>query len=165
MRGLVKASTVALVLASSVGVAAEQGGTLIGTPLPDKHVTALLFASRDVSDLAVSIRFYTNVLGLRQVGKFDYGDGSRQEVFLAFDDKPESAKIALQRKERAGAGPLPKTDGLNRIVFQVTDIASVRERAVRYGGQISGDIYTVSNVSMAGIIDPDGHRIQLLQQL
>jgi len=156
---------IALALALSGGAQAQQEtGKTIGMPLPDKRVSAIVFASRDVSDLDRSIRFYTEVLGLKRVGGFDYDDGSAQEVFLAFDDKPESAKIALQKKKALGGGRLPMTDGLNRVVIQVTEIKKVRERAMAFGGQANAELYQVNNVWMCGIIDPDGHRIELVQQ-
>lgn len=142
---------------------AQQTGKLVGMPLPDKRVSAILFASRDVSNLENSARFYSEVLGLKRVGGFDYDDGSAREVFLAFDDKAESVKIALQWKKASESEPLPKTDGINRVVILVTDIKKTLERAVAFGGKTVGELHRVDNVWMGGIADPDGHRISLIQ--
>jgi lactoylglutathione lyase len=168
MREIIFGFGIALAVALLSGARAQQvpqrTGQMAGMPLPDKNTPAIVFASRDVSDIGRSIKFYTEVLGLKQVGGFNYDDGSAQEVFLAFDNKPESVKIALQKKNALGSGPLPATDGLNRVVIQVTDIKTARDRAVAFGGKSSGEVYKVNNVWMGGIIDPDGHRIELLQQ-
>lgn len=165
-------AVLALMLACSCAGQAEvkKSGTMTGspamteTPLPEKNTNALLFVSRDVSNLSASVAFYTQVLGLKEVGRFDYADGTTHEVFLAFSENPGGVKIVLQYKERPGGDPLPPTDGLNRIVFQVADIVRARGDAVRYGGTVSGEVYTVNNVSMGAIADPDGHRIMLIQQ-
>lgn len=142
---------------------AQQSGKRVGMPLPDKRISAILFASRDVSNLEASTRFYSEVLGLKRVGGFDYDDGSAREVFLAFDDKPESVKIALQWKKASASEPLPETDGINRVVIQVMDIKKTRERAVAFGGKTVGELHRVDDVWMGGIVDPDGHRISLIQ--
>lgn len=139
-------------------------GPIAQMALPDKTVTAMLFVSRDVSDLDRSIKFYTEVFGLKEVGRFDYADGATHEVFLGYDEKPSSVKIVLQKKKMPDGTSFPPTDGLNRVAFQVVDINKVRERAVQYGGKTSGEVYTVTNVLMGGIMDPDGHRFTLIQQ-
>jgi lactoylglutathione lyase len=151
-------------LAGAAHAQPKQTGALAGLPLPDKKVQAIMYASRVVSDLDRSIKFYTEALGLKRVGGFDYDDGSAQEVFLAFDDRPDSVKIALLKQKARGTGPLPATDGLNHVVFQVTDIKAVRDRAVALGGKTGGELHKVNNVWMGGVVDPDGHRIGLVQQ-
>lgn len=123
-----------------------------------------MYASRVVSDLNRSVRFYTEALGLKQIGRFDYDDGFAEEVFLGFDDRPEAVKFALLKQKSRGAGPLPPTDGLNHVVLQVADIKAVREKAVALGGKTGGELKKVNNVWMGGVVDPDGHRIGLVQQ-
>ena len=167
MRTILAGAALSLALAVNAHAATKDGamsGPIAQMALPDKSVTAMLFVSRDVSDLDRSIKFYTEVFGLKEVGRFDYADGSTHEVFLGYDQSPSSVKIVLQNKKLPDGATLPPTDGINRVAFQVTDIKAVRERAVRYGGKTNGAINTVTNVLMAGISDPDGHRFTLIQQ-
>lgn len=142
----------------------QQTGKLAGVPLPDRKVQAIMYASRVVSDLDRSVKFYTEALGLKQLGRFDYDDGFAQEVFLGFDDRPDAVKFALLKQKSRGTGPLPATDGLNHVVLQVADIKAVREKAVALGGKTGSELKHVNNVWMGGVIDPDGHRIGLVQQ-
>ena len=155
-----------LVAAGAVAADApkQQTGKLAGIPLPDRKTQAIMYASRVVSDLDRSVKFYTEALGLKQIGRFDYDDGSAQEVFLGFDDRPDAVKFALLKQKARGAGPLPATDGLNHVVLQVADIKAVREKAVALGGKTGGELKKVNNVWMGGVVDPDGHRIGLVQQ-
>ena len=165
---LLAATLLAALIATGGAVAADapqqQTGKLAGIPLPDKKTQAIMYASRVVSDLDRSVKFYTEALGLQQIGRFDYDDGSAQEVFLGFDDRPDAVKFALLKQKARGTGPLPATDGLNHVVLQVADIRAVREKAVALGGKTGGELKHVNNVWMGGVINPDGHRIVLVQQ-
>ena len=48
-----------------------------------------------VGDLDASIRFYTEVLGMRLLRKHDYPDGKFTLAFVGYEDESEAAAIEL----------------------------------------------------------------------
>lgn len=130
---------------------------------PAKGSAALVFASRQVTDLDRSVAFYTQAIGMQKVGGHSAPGAGVGEAFLAFDQDPKSAKIALIAK--AGR-TIPPGERYGHTVFQVQDVRATCERIVAAGGKVTrpparaGD----TNVTIAMTEDPDGHVLELLQR-
>ena len=163
--GPVAALLLALSVTSPVRAQTAEASTMAW---PEKGTPALVFASRQVNNLERSIAFYTQAIGMQKVGGHTAPPGPNTgagggEAFLAFDQDPKSAKIALIA--RAGRTVAPG-ERFSHTVFQVKDVKATCEKIVAAGGKVTrlparaGD----TNVTIAMTEDPDGHVIELLQR-
>jgi catechol-2,3-dioxygenase len=115
-----------------------------------------------VRDLDASIRFYRDILGLRDVGR---GKGGRIAFFSA-GRHHHDLSVQLARVD----GPeLPRgAPGLYHIAFQVgtslDELAAGRRWAESHGLQPFGEMEAGESASFS-IRDPDGHEIELYVDL
>jgi lactoylglutathione lyase len=132
---------------------------------PDKGSSALVFASRQVTDMDRSVAFYTKVMGMQVVGGNNPANGSIKETFLAFDRDPKSAKIALLARPTR-TEPLPAGERFYHTVFQVADVKAICDKIPAAGGKVTRAPAKAgtTNVTIAMTEDPDGHVIELLQR-
>jgi catechol-2,3-dioxygenase len=126
------------------------------------RVRELGHVSLFVRDLEASIRFYRDILGLKDVGR---GKGGRI-AFFSTGLHHHDLSIELARTD---APPLPKgAPGLYHIAFQVgttlDDLAAARRWVEAHGLQPFGETNGIESASLS-IRDPDGHQIELYVDL
>lgn len=115
-----------------------------------------------VRDLEASIRFYRDLLGLRDNGR---GKGGRI-AFLSAGRHHHDLSIEIARTE---APPAPKgAPGLYHIAFQVGTTGAELEAARRWveshGLEPFGEVAGGDSPSFS-VRDPDGHQIELYVDL
>ena len=121
-------------------------------------VTELGHVSLFVRDLDASIRFYREIVGLRDVGR---GKGGRIAFFSV---GPHHHDLSIE-VARAEAPPLPRgAPGLYHIAFQVgttpDELAAARRWVESHGLTPFGELNGTESASFS-IRDPDGHEIEL----
>lgn len=160
--GPVAALLLALTVTSPVQAQTAEASTMAW---PDKGTAALVFASRQVTNLDRSVAFYTQAMGMQKVGGHSAPGAKVNEAFLAFDQDPKSAKIALIARA-SRTGPLPAGERFGHTVFQVKDVKAVCDKVVAAGGKVTRAPARAgsTNVTIAMTEDPDGHIIELLQR-
>lgn len=161
---LILALTVAMLPGSSPLYAQAAGAANLAWP--DKKGSVIVFASEVVQDMAKALKFYTQALGMKQVGGFTYADGYAQDAFLVFADKPEAAKLTLVKQGRTARPPVAVNDTYTHIVVQVPSIQAVLDRVPAAGGQVTRQAHRIeeTNTWLATIEDPDGRHVGLLQR-
>lgn len=126
------------------------------------RVRELGHVSLFVRDLEASIRFYRDILGLKDVGR---GKGGRIAFFTT---GPRHHDISIE-VARTDAPPLPKgAPGLYHIAFEVgttpEELAAARRWVEAHGLQPFGETNGLESASLS-IRDPDGHQIELYVDL
>jgi catechol 2,3-dioxygenase-like lactoylglutathione lyase family enzyme len=114
------------------------------------RATRIDHASVIITDLERSRRFYTDVLGLREVPPpytFDF-------VVLWFE-VAENQYVHLLHK------PMPDTISPRHFALHVTDTAAAREHCRAHGATIDETV-RIPNADRFFIRDPDGNRIELI---
>ena len=130
-----------------------------------------------VSDLARSLTFYRDVLGLREVGRFAYDDDATGTILEVAD-----AKLELVYLERDGvrlellhyASPGHTGDGARRAMnalglthlsFAVEDIDATARAIEAAGGRVLPRTRVTFKSGNGGLfaLDPDGTRIELIE--
>ena len=115
-----------------------------------------------VSDIERSIRFYTDIIGLKVQGRTEIDDV--HEAHLAADD----GGGRLQLAERYNGGqPIDHGFALWKIYMNVDDCVSTHRKAVAAGCESTMEPERLDRwpVIVGFVNDPDGYSIELIQHL
>jgi lactoylglutathione lyase len=116
-----------------------------------------------VGDLERSLRFYTEVLGMKELSRRDYPDGKFTLAFLGFGPNPEHAEIELTHNWGVERYELGTAYG--HIAIGVDDIYATCEKLRAAGGKITREPGPMKHGStvIAFLEDPDGYKVELIE--
>jgi lactoylglutathione lyase len=115
-----------------------------------------------VGDLERSIRFYTDVMGMRLLRRQDYPDGRFTLAFVGYGEARDTAVLELTHNwdtDRYDLG-----NGFGHIAIGVEDVYAACERVKALGGKVvreAGPMKGGTSV-IAFVEDPDGYKVELL---
>ena len=117
-----------------------------------------------VGDLDRSIRFYTEVLGMRLLRRTDYPEGRFTNVFVGYDDETRAAVIELTHNwdtERYELGT-----GFGHIAVAVADAQQACDQVRQRGGKVTREAGPMKHGStvIAFVEDPDGYKLEFVQR-
>lgn len=117
-----------------------------------------------VGDLDASIKFYTEILGMRLLRKADYPDGKFTLAFVGYDDESKTAVIELTYNW--GVDKYELGTGFGHIALGVTNIRDTVENIRARGGKIVREPGPMKHGAtvIAFVEDPDGYRIELIER-
>lgn len=117
-----------------------------------------------VGDLDASIRFYTEVLGMRLLRKNDYPDGKFTLAFVGYEDESEGAAIELTYNWDTNKYDLGT--GYGHIALEVDDAYAACEEVKKRGGVVTREAGPMKHGTtvIAFVADPDGYKIELIQK-
>jgi lactoylglutathione lyase len=122
-------------------------------------VRRLLHTRMRVGDMAASIRFYTEVLGLQVVSRHTSPRGSE----LAFLKVPGSAE-EIELCSFPAAGPVRVPEDLVHLAFEVADLDETIRRLEALGVPVT-DGPTDSRSGRFCFIDaPEGYEVELIER-
>lgn len=133
------------------------------------HPTRLLHTMLRVSELERSIKFYTELLGMRLMRKERYPDGQFTLAFLGYGDEGSSSVIELthnwgERTYAMGDAYGHIALGCSDIYTTCNDLKAAGIPVIRQPGPMSATSPDLADVEhIAFILDPDGYRIELIQ--
>lgn len=115
-----------------------------------------------VGDLERSIRFYTDVLGMRLLRRADYPAGEFTLAFLGYQDEAEGAVVELTYNW--GTDHYERGDGYGHIALEVDDVYAACEQIRGRGGKITREAgpMNAGTTVIAFVEDPDGYAIELI---
>jgi lactoylglutathione lyase len=115
-----------------------------------------------VGDLERSIKFYTEVLGMKLLRRKDYPDGKFTNAFVGYGDESENSVIEFTYNWDTDSYDLG--NGFGHIALQVDDVFKATEEIRQLGGKIireAGPMNAGTRI-IAFVEDPDGYQIELL---
>ena len=117
-----------------------------------------------VGDLDRSIRFYTEVLGMRLLRKKEFPDGKFTLAFLGYGEEADGAVIELTHNW--GVDKYEIGTGYGHVAIAVPDVSAACDAMKQRGGKIVREPGPMkfSPTVMAFIEDPDGYRIELIER-
>lgn len=117
-----------------------------------------------VTDLDRSLRFYTEVMGMRLLRRMDFPEGRFTLAFLGYQDEAEGASLELTHNWDAGSYTLG--DGYGHLAVEVDDVDQAVEEIRGRGGIISREPAVMGGGStvLAFVEDPDGYQLELLNR-
>lgn len=130
----------------------------------------ILFTMLRVSDLDTSIAFYRDMLGMSELGRETFEDAKFTAVYMGYGDMAKDAVLELTYNwENQG---YEHGTAFGNITLGVKDVYALESflkehdvKILRPAGELSitpsetGKVYTLAHVA-----DPDGYRVELIQQ-
>ncbi len=122
-------------------------------------VTKLLHTRYRVEDLARTVDFYKDVLGLEEIRRHKSPRGS-ELVFLKAPGSEELIEIC----SFPGSGPVVVGSDITHLAFEVEDLEKFAAHAAAKGYPLSDGPTTSSTGTVFAFIDaPEGYEIELIQ--
>ena len=117
-----------------------------------------------VGDLDRSIKFYTNVLGMKLLRRKDYPDGKFTLAFVGYGPETEHAVVELTYNWDTGKYDLG--NGFGHIALEVDDVYQACTEIKTRGGKVTREAGPMKHGStvIAFVEDPDGYKIELIQR-
>lgn len=124
----------------------------------------LLHTMIRVTDMGRSIAFYQNVLGMTHLRSKDYPEGRFTLAFMGYGDEASNTVLELTHNWDTHAYELG--NGFGHIAVAVDDVYAACERIKQLGGKLVREAGPMKNSStvLAFIEDPDGYKIELLNE-
>ena len=116
-----------------------------------------------VGDLARSIRFYTEVLGMTLLRQQDYPDGKFTLAFVGYG--PETEQAVIELTYNYGVDRYDLGSGFGHIALAVDDAYAACDAIRQRGGKVAREAGPMKHGStvIAFVEDPDGYKIELIQ--
>jgi lactoylglutathione lyase len=117
-----------------------------------------------VRNLDASLRFYCDVLGMKELRRKDYPDGKFTLAFVGYDDESRAAVIELTHNW--GKTDYVLGDAYGHIAIAVPDAYAACERLRAAGAKITREPGPMKHGTtvIAFLEDPDGYKIELIQE-
>jgi len=123
-------------------------------------ITRLLHTRYRVDDLDRTARFYTEVLGLKEISRQQSPRGST----LAFFKAPHG-DATIELCHYPASGPVKVQPDLTHIAFEVDDLDEFAKKAAAKGYPLSdGPTVTGSGSKIAFIDGPEGYEFELIEK-
>jgi lactoylglutathione lyase len=123
-------------------------------------IKRLLHTRYRVNDLEKTVKFYTDVLGLKETSRHQSPRGSTV-VFITVPNSQEQIEICHYPK----SGPVEVQPDRTHLAFEVDDIeAFAKETATRGYPLSDGPTVTGSGSKIAFIDAPEGYEIELIEK-
>ena len=117
-----------------------------------------------VGDLDRSIKFYTDVLGMKLLRRKDYPDGKFTLAFVGYGPETEHAVVELTYNW--GTDKYDLGNGFGHVALEVEDVYAACAEIKKCGGKVTREAGPMKHGStvIAFVEDPDGYKIELIQK-
>jgi lactoylglutathione lyase len=117
-----------------------------------------------VGDLDRSLKFYTEVLGMRLLRRNDYPDGKFTLAFIGYTDESEGAVIELTHNW--GVESYEIGTGYGHVALEVDDAYKACDEIKARGGVVTREAGPMKHGTtvIAFVQDPDGYKVELIQK-
>jgi lactoylglutathione lyase len=117
-----------------------------------------------VGDLERSLRFYTEVLGMRLLRRKDYPEGKFTLAFVGYGEEADTAVLELTYNW--GVEKYELGNAYGHVAVAVEDAYKACEDVKRRGGRVTREAGPMKHGTtvIAFIEDPDGYKIELIER-
>jgi lactoylglutathione lyase len=124
----------------------------------------LLHTMLRVGDLERSVKFYTEVLGMRLLRTTDRPDQKYSLAFVGYDDEARTAVLELTYNY--GVEKYEMGTAYGHVAIAVPDAYKACEEVKKRGGSVTREPGPVKGGTtvIAFVQDPDGYKIELIQR-
>jgi len=124
----------------------------------------LLHTMLRVGDLDRSVRFYTDVLGMKMLRKTDRPEQKYSLAFVGYDSEDRCAVLELTYNYGVGRYDLGSAYG--HVAIEVDDIVKTCDAVRVKGGKVTREPGPVKGGTtvIAFVEDPDGYKIEFIEK-
>jgi lactoylglutathione lyase len=117
-----------------------------------------------VGDLERSLKFYTEVLGMKVLRRRDYPDGKFTLAFVGYGDEDKEAVLELTYNW--GVEKYDLGNAYGHVALQVDDAYRACEEVKKRGGKVTREAGPMKHGTtvIAFVEDPDGYKIEFIQR-
>jgi lactoylglutathione lyase len=117
-----------------------------------------------VGNLDRSVKFYTELLDMKELRRRDVPDGKYTLCFLGYAANPEQAEIELTYNY--GIEKYEQGTAFGHLAVALPDVAAACEKVRAGGGKVTREAGPVKfgTTIIAFVEDPDGYKIELIQR-
>ncbi|RQV57000.1 lactoylglutathione lyase [Burkholderia cenocepacia] len=124
----------------------------------------LLHTMLRVGDLDRSIKFYTELLGMKLLRREDYPEGKFTLAFVGYEDESTGTVIELTHNWETQSYDLG--NGFGHLAVAVDDAYAACEKIKAQGGKVTREAGPMKHGTtvIAFVEDPDGYKIEFIQK-
>jgi lactoylglutathione lyase len=117
-----------------------------------------------VGDLDRSLRFYTEVLGMRLLRRNDYPEGKFTLAFVGYGAESDTAVLELTHNW--GVDRYELGTGYGHVAIAVDDARKACDEVRKRGGKVTREAGPMKHGTtvIAFVEDPDGYKIELIER-
>ena len=117
-----------------------------------------------VGDLERSLKFYTEVLGMRVLRRKDYPEGKFTLAFVGYGEESDTAVLELTHNW--GVEKYDLGNAYGHIALEVPDAYQACDEVKKRGGKVSREAGPMKHGTtvIAFVEDPDGYKIEFIQR-
>lgn len=117
-----------------------------------------------VANLEQSLQFYTEVLGMQLLRRKDYPEGRFTLAFVGYG--PEESNTVLELTHNWDTASYDLGTAYGHIALGVADAYAACEKIKQLGGKVVREAGPMKHGStvIAFVEDPDGYKVELIQQ-
>jgi lactoylglutathione lyase len=117
-----------------------------------------------VGDLDRSVRFYTDVLGMKLLRTTDRPEQKYSLAFVGYDSEERSAVLELTYNY--GVDRYELGGGFGHVALEVPDVKSACDKVKKQGGRVTREPGPVKGGTtvIAFVEDPDGYKIEFIER-
>ena len=129
-------------------------------------MTKFLHTMLRVGDLGRSIRFYTDLLGMKLLRQIDVPDYKYTLAYLGFGEGNAQGEAELELTYNYGVTAYELGTAFGHLAFAVSDAAAACDRVRAGGGKVTREAGPVKGGTtvIAFVEDPDGYKVELIQR-
>ena len=124
----------------------------------------LLHTMLRVGDLPRSIRFYTEVLGMKLLRTTDRPDQKYSLAFVGYDTEDRASVLELTYNY--GVDKYDMGSAFGHLAIEVKDAAQACDKVRKAGGTVTREAGPVKGGTtvIAFVADPDGYKIEFIER-
>ncbi|ALX10853.1 MAG: lactoylglutathione lyase [Burkholderia sp.] len=124
----------------------------------------LLHTMLRVGDLDRSIKFYTELLGMKLLRREDYPEGKFTLAFVGYEEESTGTVIELTHNWDTPSYDLG--NGFGHLAVAVEDAYAACEKIKAQGGKVTREAGPMKHGTtvIAFVEDPDGYKIEFIQK-
>ncbi len=148
----------------SNNVARDSGYIYVLDIKQQEYTMRLLHTMLRVGNLDRSIKFYTELLGMKLLRRHDYPEGKFTLAFVGYED--ESVATAIELTHNWDTESYDLGDAFGHLAVEVDDAYAACDKIKAQGGTVVREAGPMKHGTtvIAFVTDPDGYKIEFIQK-
>jgi lactoylglutathione lyase len=119
-----------------------------------------------VGDLERSVKFYTELLGMKELRRRDVPDGEYTLVFLGYGEGNKEGQGEIELTYNYGVEKYDLGNAFGHLAVGVPDVKAACEKVRAGGGKVTREAGPVKHGTtvIAFVEDPSGYKIELIER-